>query len=269
MSTSHAFDQAIALSPVSPNLYQGQTSDAFLNMVGPFGGATAATLLNAVLQHPQRLGDPVSLTVNFAGPVAEGEFEVEATPLRTNRSTQHWLLLQKQNGEVVTSATAFFATRRETLSEQQLSAPVAPAPSSLQRTPLNIRNWFKQYDFRFVHGIPLQPIPADQPADTESLLWVRDYPERPLDYCSLSALGDVFAPRIFLLRNQFTPSGTVCMTHYFHATSDELAAAGTGYVLGQAKACRLHSNYADQVAHLWSEDGVLLLTSTQSVYFKE
>lgn len=269
MSTSHAFDQAIALSPVSPNLYQGQTSDAFLNMVGPFGGATAATLLNAVLQHPQRLGDPVSLTVNFAGPVAEGEFEVEATPLRTNRSTQHWLLLQKQNGEVVTSATAFFATRRETLSEQQLSAPVAPAPASLQRTPLNIRNWFKQYDFRFVHGIPLQPIPADQPADTESLLWVRDYPERPLDYCSLSALGDVFAPRIFLLRNQFTPSGTVCMTHYFHATSDELAAAGTGYVLGQAKACRLHSNYADQVAHLWSEDGVLLLTSTQSVYFKE
>lgn len=269
MTSSHAFDQAIALSPVSPNLYQGRTSEAFHNMVGPFGGATAATLLSAVLQHPERLGDPVSLTINFAGPVAEGEFEVEATPLRTNRSTQHWLLLQKQNGEVVTSATAFFATRRDTLSEQQLSAPSAPAPDTLKRVDISIRNWFKQYDFRFVHGIPLQPIPADQPADTESLLWIRDYPERPLDYASLTALGDVFAPRIFLLRDHFTPSGTVSMTHYFHATTDELSRAGTGFVLGQAKASRLHNNYADQVAHLWSEDGVLLLTSTQSVYFKE
>lgn len=267
--SSHAFDQAIALTPVSTNLYKGATSDAFKNMVGPFGGLTAAILLNAVLKHPQRLGDPVSLTVNFAGPVADGEFEVEATPLRTNRSTQHWLVLQRQNGEVVTSATALFATRRETLSEQQASAPAAPAPETLKRVNISIRTWFEQYDFRFVHGIPLMPRPADQPADTESLLWIRDCPERPLDYASLTALGDVFAPRIFLLREQFTPSGTVSMTHYFHATSDELAGVGTGFLLGRAKASRLHSNYADQVAHLWSEDGVLLLTSTQSVYFKE
>ena len=59
------------------------------------------------------------------------------------------------------------------------------------------------------------------------------------------------------------------MTHYFHATSEELAKVGTGFLLGRAQASRLHNNYADQVAHLWSEDGVLLLTSTQSVYFKE
>src|SRR5690554_835681 len=151
MSSNHAFDQAIALTAVSDNLYQGKTSVAYQNMVGPFGGTTAATLLNAVLQHSQRLGDPVSLTVNFAGPVAEGEFEIEATPLRTNRSTQHWLLLQKQNGEVVTSGTAFFANRRPTLSEQPLSAPSAPAPDTLKRIEVSIRNWFKQYDFRFVH----------------------------------------------------------------------------------------------------------------------
>lgn len=267
--SSHLFDQAIALTPVSPNLYKGATSEAYENMVGPYGGTTAATLLNAVLQHPERLGDPVSLTINFAGPVGAGEFEIEATPLRTNRSTQHWLLLQKQNGEVVTSGTAFFANRRETLSEQQLSAPPAPPAHTLQRMDISIRTWFKQYDFRFVRGIPLMRRPADQPSDTESLLWVRDHPERPLDFSSLAALGDVFAPRVFLLREHFTPSGTVSMTHYFHATSDELERVGTGFLLGQATASRLHRNYADQVAHLWSEDGVLLLTSTQAVYFKE
>lgn len=269
MTSSHAFDQTIALTPVSDNLYKGQTSEAFANMVGPFGGTTAATLLNAALLHPQRLGDPVSLTINYAGPVADGEFEIEATPLRTNRSTQHWLLLQRQNGEVVTSATAFFATRRETLSTQLLEAPEAPAPHTLERTEISIRSWFGQYDFRFVKGVPLQPIPTDRPVNTESLLWVRNTPERAIDYASLTALGDVFAPRIFLLREEFTPSGTVSMTHHFHATAEELAKAGNGFVLGQATGSRLHSNYADQVAHLWSEDGVLLLSSTQSVYFKE
>src|SRR5690606_20496617 len=134
----------------------------FKNMVGPFGGLTAAILLNAVLQHPERLGDPVSLTVNFAGPVGDGDFEVEATPLRTNRSTQHWLLLQKQNGEVVTSATAFFANRRETLSDQQLAAPQAPAPRSLQRVDRSTRNWFKQYEFRFVRGVRFSRRPEDE-----------------------------------------------------------------------------------------------------------
>ena len=267
--SSHLFDQAIALTPASRNLYQGATSEAFENMVGPFGGVTAAILLNAVLQHPDRLGDPVSLTVNFAGPVGDGEFEIKATPLRTNRSTQHWLLLQKQNGEVVTSATAFFAVRRETHSEQPSAAPQAPAPETIPRLDISISNWFKHYDFRFVHGIPLMPRPAEQPRDTESLLWVRDYPARPLDYPSLTALGDVFAPRIFLLRESFTPSGTVSMTHYFHATSEELSKVGTGFLLGRAQASRLHDGYADQVAHLWSEEGVLLLTSTQSVYFKQ
>src|SRR5690606_8901371 len=143
----------------------------------------------------------------------------------------------------------------------------APAPTSLQRVDLSIRNWFKQYDFRFVRGVPFSRRPEDEP-ETESLLWVRDYPERALDFASLTALGDVFAPRVFLLRQSFTPSGTVSMTHYFHATGEELLLA-SGFLLGQARATRLHRNYADQIAHLWSEDGARRLTSTQPVYCKE
>lgn len=266
--SSHAFDQAIALTPVSTNLYKGATTEAFQNMVGPFGGMTAATLLNAALQHPQRLGDPVSLTVNFAGPVGLGEFELEAVPLRTNRSTQHWLLLQRQNGEVVTSATAFFAARRETWSQQQMPRPPAPAADTMPRNEVSIRNWFQHYDLRFVHGMPMAPRLPGQAHD-ESLLWMRDYPERQLDFPSLTALGDIFAPRIFLCRESFTPAGTVSMTHYFHATSEELLNAGSRFLLGQARATRLHDNYGDQIAHLWTDDGVLLLTTTQSVYYKE
>jgi Thioesterase-like superfamily len=88
--TTHPFDQALKLEPAGseqPDRWRGATSPAYWNMVGPFGGSTAATALQSVLQHPLRLGEPVSLTVNYASATAEGEFDISATPVRTNRST--------------------------------------------------------------------------------------------------------------------------------------------------------------------------------------
>ena len=64
------FDQAIALQSLGAGHYSGATHTAWLNMVGPFGGMTAAVMLQAVMQHPDRLGNPVSLTVNFCAGVA-------------------------------------------------------------------------------------------------------------------------------------------------------------------------------------------------------
>lgn len=267
IASQHAFDRAITLQPLPGNRFSGQIDDSYQNMVGPFGGMTAATLLNAALQHPERIGEPVSLTVNFAGPAAPGEFEIEALPLRTNRSTQHWMLLQRQQGEVVTSATAFFATRRETWSEQVLPCPAAPPAEEFAAMSRTGRGWFKHYDFRYVSGL-FDPT-GELPCSTESLLWARDNPPRPLDFASLTAIGDIFAPRIFNRRQRFTPAGTVSMTHYFHAHQADLERAGSGFLLGQAGVTRFHNNYADQIAHLWAPDGTLLLTTTQVAYYKE
>ena len=50
MTDQHPFDQAIALTPTAEGAYTGATSPAYANMVGPFGGVTAAVALNAVLQ---------------------------------------------------------------------------------------------------------------------------------------------------------------------------------------------------------------------------
>jgi hypothetical protein len=67
-------------------------------MVGPFGGIIAATMLNAALTHPSRLGDPVALTVNYAGPIADGGPH-RRVAMRTNRSTQHWSITMMQGSE--------------------------------------------------------------------------------------------------------------------------------------------------------------------------
>ncbi len=41
MITQHAFDQALALDALGAGRYQAHTSNAYANMVGPFGGVTA------------------------------------------------------------------------------------------------------------------------------------------------------------------------------------------------------------------------------------
>lgn len=265
---AHLFDQAIALSAADPNHYTGRTSEAYRNMVGPFGGTTAATMLNAVLQHPERIGEPVSLTVNFASAVEPGEFAVEALPIRTNRSTQHWLVMQRQGGQVVTSATVFCAVRNDTWAEQELTMPQVPPPESVALLPTaQRREWLANYEFRFVAG-SFDPGNPAQAQDSHSLLWIRDYPERPLDFASLCALGDSFFPRLFTRTQQFFPAGTVSLSLYFHADAAELAEVGTGYLLGSARANRANKNYHDQTAHLWSSSGSLLLSSSQMMYYK-
>ncbi|MDQ3270705.1 MAG: thioesterase family protein, partial [Pseudomonadota bacterium] len=104
--SAHPFDAAVALQPQADGTFLGHTSAAYANMVGPFGGVTAAQALNAVLQHSQRLGDPISLTVNFAAALDDGPFIVSVRPARTNRSTQHWVIEMQQNGETVLTGTA-------------------------------------------------------------------------------------------------------------------------------------------------------------------
>ncbi|MCB1988598.1 MAG: thioesterase family protein, partial [Burkholderiaceae bacterium] len=97
-TTPHPFDQALVLESTAPGHFRGHTNPAYWNMVGPFGGITAATVLRAILLHPDRLGDPLSLTVNYAGALSTGPFTVQAMPVRTNRSTQHWNVSILQTG---------------------------------------------------------------------------------------------------------------------------------------------------------------------------
>lgn len=266
--TLHAFDQAIALTQQADGTYTGHTSAAYANMVGPFGGISAAQMMNAVLLHPQRQGDPVSLTINFAAALDHGPFVIDARAARTNRSTQHWVIDVRQGGQTVLTGTAFTALRRDTWSLDEESMPQCPAPSEVSRGVGSIpMEWVKQYDMRPIAG----PMPAiwDGSGDSSlTQLWVRDQPPRPLDFASLTALSDVFFPRVFVRRATLVPVGTVTMTIYFHADTAQLQATGSSYLLAQARAQAFRNGYFDHTAQLWSEAGVLLVTTHQVVYYK-
>jgi hypothetical protein len=224
-----------------------------------------------VLQHPQRLGDPVALTVNFCAALADGPFTVNARPARTNRSTQHWVIEIQQGEEVVLTATAFTAVRRDTFAAEEHTLPVVPPPADVPLPPARGRvEWINRYEMRFVEGgFPAQWDGTDHGASrtrcgcatTRRGRWTT-HRWRRWPTCSFPACGAA-APR-------WCQIGTVSMTVYFHADAAQLAATGTGYLLGQAQAPGVsQTGYFDQTAQLWNEAGDLLATTHQVVYYKE
>ncbi|QEI05616.1 thioesterase family protein [Pigmentiphaga aceris] len=272
-SGSHPFDRAIRLTPLPDGNWRGHTSADYRNMVGPYGGITAATVLNAILQHPARLGDPVALTVNYAGPVQDGEFTIEVEILRTNRATQHWTLrlVQGPDRTPALSATAVTALRRPAWSGPELGMPVVPPADSFPREQIDLAGvpWTARYDMRFVRGaLSLDPeSAASDNSCTE--VWMRDEPPRPIDLASLCSMCDGFFPRIFLRRPGFVPAGTVSMTVYFHADAQTLATQHEAPVLGVARAQVFAQGFFDQTAQVWGQGGTLLASSHQIVYYKE
>jgi hypothetical protein len=278
-SPVHVFDQAVALQRDADGGQVGHTHPAWWNMVGPFGGITAATVVAGMAQHPEVLGQPVALTVNYLAGFAPGPFRLLLRIVRTNRSSQHWLIECQQaqaDGGVATvlTGTAVTALRRPTFNACDHPMPqVTPASQIARAQPPKELEWLGRYDTRMVCGAPptrwdgaVRDVAPDQASLTR--LWARLVPERALDCAALAALADVFYPRVWLRRAEQVPAGTVSMTVYFHADAHDLAATGDGFVLCQARAQAYRDGHADQTAQLWNEAGTLLATSHQLVYYK-
>lgn len=267
MTNPHPFDQALQFSGGSQR-YQGQPSPAYANTVGPFGGITAAALLKVLLNHPKRLGDPLSLTVNYIAPIVDEPFDIETQLIRSNRSTQHWFVTLSQNGAAAANATAVFAKRRETWQDTERPFPQMPAVEhcELASSPF-LPPWTKNYALWFKDGLPI--FNSAENHSSETIHWMRDNPARPLDFASLTAMCDIFFPRIFVRRAEFVPVGTVSLTIYFHVSAEQLAIHGKQLLLGQARANHFGGGYFDQSGEIWSPTGELFATTHQIVYYKK
>lgn len=268
MTGTHPFDVAVQLDAVGPGVRRGRTRPEWANMVGPFGGITAAAVIRAIETHPDRVGEPLAFTINYAAPIADGTFDLSLRPVRTNRTNQHWSAEVSQDAEVKATATAVFATARDSWSDTEARPPSAPPPE--QVAPRNMGHvvaWAHLYDMRFVDG-PLPDGEGNASSSSTTTLWVRDKAQRRVDYPALAAICDVFYPRVFLRRGGPLPAGTISLTTYFLADQCQLDALGGDFVLATAHANRFSGGYFDQSAQVWSRDGVLLASTHQVVYFK-
>jgi acyl-CoA thioesterase len=265
----HLFDDATQVT-AGGSRWQGRTSPDYWAFVGPFGGITAATILRALARHPKRAGEALSLTVNYCAPIAEGDFDLDLRLVKANRSTQHWCVELSQGGaEPATLATAVFAERRPSWSQQLLRMPEVKPFEELRPYPDVAASWVRQYDLRFIDGlVDLRGGARPQPASAFSKLWIGDRAPRKIDALSLMAMSDAFFARVSHARGELVPIGTVSLTTYFHADTDDLASEDITRVLGVADAKLFHKSYGDQSGELWSPSGRLLATTTQITYFK-
>lgn len=265
---THVFDEAIVLTPVaeaSGHVVRAKTHPAYANMVGPYGGITAATVVSGIQAHPDVLGDPLALTINYAAPIADGEWDLDLQAVRTNRTNQHWVFTITQSDQVVATGSAVFGVVRDTWADTEPTPPeAAPADEVAPMDYVDFIAWAKNYDKRFLVG----GLDVGKSDDSTSTLWLRDLPERPIDFAALTAMADVFYPRIFLRHGTYMPAGTISLTVYFHATAAELAAHGTDHVLATARAARFGHGHFDQYGQLWSGQ-TLLATTHQLVYYKD
>jgi acyl-coenzyme A thioesterase PaaI-like protein len=267
----YLLDQALALRGES-GLFEGHTHAAWANMVGPYGGITAALMVQAVVQS-QCLGEPVSLTINYAAALKDGPYRIRARAARTNRATQHWVLELTQHLDgadaVMATATVVTAARREVWRRQDLALPPVAAPETFAPVILfEAVEWVRRYEIRLIEGA----VPAvydDRERDSQTRMWLRDAQQRGLDLQAIACMSDAFYPRIWLRRARWVPTGTVSLSVYFHASGQELAEAGAQYVYAQARAQDFRHGFFDQTAHLWSRQGLLLASAHQIVYYKE
>jgi acyl-CoA thioesterase len=205
--------------------------------------------------------------VNYCAPIAQGAFDLDVRLVKANRSSQHWCVEMTQgNGEVSTLATAVFAERRPSWSQQQAAYPTAKAFEETLPFPPIAAPWVKQYEFRFVEGEPKRG--GSGAPDAFSKLWISDRVPRKIDALSLMAMSDAFFARVFHAKRELVPFGTVSLTTYFHADAADLEAENTTRVLGVADAKIFHKSYGDQNGELWAPGGRLLATTTQIAYFK-
>jgi acyl-CoA thioesterase len=264
----HLFDDATRVT-AGDSRWKGRTSPDYFAFVGPFGGCTAATILRALIEHPQRAGDPLAITVNYCAPIAEGEFDLDVRLVKANRSSQHWCVeLSQGGGDVAALATAVFAERRPSWSHQVTPMPeTIPFDTAPPYTKVNVP-WTKQYDFRFMQGEPGLGSSKDAPPNTYSKLWMGDRVPRKIDMLSALSISDAFFARIFHARRELVPFGTVTLTTYFHMSSEDLATEDITHVLGCADARIFNRSYQDQSGELWSPSGKLIATTTQMGYFK-
>jgi acyl-CoA thioesterase len=268
----HPLDRATRLLPRNDRGLDAAADVAYGNLNGPHGGATAGTLLRAVLEQGEAFGDPVALTVNLCAPIRIGPMVVKPLLRRAGKNTQHWSIETEQEGVVCATASVVMGHRPPGWTHR---AARGTEVTRWHDTPvLDTRRaklpWLDRFEFRFVEGA-VDPMPH-QPNETRSgrsVVWLNHNPQRSLDFVGLAALSDVFFMRIFHVRGHAGPMGSVTLTTYFHASREVLAAVGDNPLLGEADAAVFHRGFHDQTCRLWAADGALLASGTQMVWFKD
>ena len=264
---TYLFDRETALIPCGGDHYTFEASDVYRNPTGAaFGGWVAAIMARAVENHEQRQSPIVSMQATYIAGVGPGEVNVDAKLLKAGASTQFWRVELTQAGNLAIVADIVTSNRRPVELNYQIEMPKVPAPEENPKLePLTGQSpgWMPAYDQRIAKGVPFQI--NDTP---DSIVWIKEADGRPLDRISITSICDVPMPRTFFLSNEFHPGSTVAMSTYIFASEEDIAAAGSDYLIMRVTGAVVRNSKCDSRVELWARNGTLLATSNQIGFFR-
>jgi acyl-CoA thioesterase len=256
-------DTSLALTALPGGGFSGVADPGFEANSGMFGGWTAALLVRAVLQTPAAAGSVSAITVNYINRVVPGStLRLAVQGLGGGKSLSHWRCdLYTVDGDMAATATVVLAHRKPGAGRTEFAMPAAPAPQTIA-TFHPPGPFGGQVDVRAISGAAM----FNQPA--HSLGWEATMEVRPLDAIGLILLADLGWPRAWALGDSPRLSSTITLSTYIHATDEDLAVLGHGFILSDMTATRAASATIGSRKDMWSEAGALLATSEQLCWFR-
>jgi acyl-CoA thioesterase len=256
--TSLASDQRV-IATVPADWGQGRSS---------FGGALTGlglAALEAVIPRDDGLARRCrSMLVSFAGPVAPGEVEIEARMLRHGRSATHASANLIQDGSLRCAIMASFASPRESAIEivgarrPELASPEDSL--TLPFVPGLVPEFTRHLELRWASGGP----PGSRIDQTGFTGWVR-FREHHVNVgpAWIAALVDAWpAPALQMLR---MPAIASSLTWAIDFVDHDPAAASDEFWAFEVDTDRAAGGWVHTRGRLWSPNGVLVATSSQTV----
>ena len=264
---TYIFDRETALVALEDGLFTVEASDVYRNPTGmAFGGWVAAIAARAVEMHPDCRGPLVSQQIIFMTGVGPGEVKLSVKLLRAGSSTQFWRVELSQNGSLTNAADIVTSTRRPTDIDYQVEMPKTKSPEeSIFLPSVNpmAPEWVTHYHQRIAKGMPFAV--NESP---EAIVWIKEADGRPVDRVGLLSILDTPMPRTFFVTEQFRPGSTVSMATYIYASEEDLAAAGSEFMLLRVTGATVRNSATDGRVEIWSQHGTLLATSSQIGFFR-
>src|SRR3569833_523778 len=131
----HPFDDATRVT-AGDSSWQGHTSDDYWAFVGPFGGVAAAAILRALIEHPERAGDPLALAGTYSKLwISDREPRKLDMPSLMSMSDAFFGRIFHARRELVpfgtVSLTTYFHTDSEELAAEDITRVLATADSKI------------------------------------------------------------------------------------------------------------------------------------------
>lgn len=254
------------LTPAGAGRWRTVASPAWVNpRRGVWGGFAVGLCIRVVEAEPQSVGEPLSLALTFVSALPAGQLDVTTRRLRQGRSIGVWEVEIRPAGSdaICVHGVVTVARRPATTRFVFARMPDMPRPEDL---PIQKRRGSQAQNDAF----EWRAVGADPPAvghSAHTLAWVRSR-QGPMDRALLGVLTDAAPPRVLHALGDVMNT-TLCLTVYFHATEDQLAAAGGDYVLVEYDGRVGGGGASDERSSYWSRNGELLATSEQLVWYRD